>query len=392
VYGNAGNDVGYYHDDVKQFRDAAKAEQTYSEPTFQVMRAGSADLVLNMTPLYAPNGSQITGGLVKAGGSTLVLAGNVLGQWGGNGLDISHAYVPHFDLPGGSFVGSGSSFRLITAGSLNGVVSLNDYNVSDANKVVLVPATTSISPIDTGATLIFTDLPAGGIAGSLTGSNTVASGDLQGTGGSADGGGLQIFAGNPPSPSSYTGTLTVAGTTGVTSTGTNGVTSNSGGAIGGVVITGSTTGTLNFGVPTNLVTPLTLDPGSIITAPDGSAQTLAAGQSLTVVGPATITTPGGQSILLHNGATFQILGRPDASGGDTTTGDTSTGDTTGGGATTGGDTGGDTTTGDTTTGDTKTGDTTTGDTNNSGTTTGDISTTSGDPDPTTTPTSPTDPA
>jgi len=82
VFGNAGDDHVYYHDDVKQFRDAAKAEQTYSEPTFQVTRGASGDLVLNMCPLYAPDGSPITGGLVKAGGSTLVLAGNVLQQWG----------------------------------------------------------------------------------------------------------------------------------------------------------------------------------------------------------------------------------------------------------------------------------------------------------------------
>jgi hypothetical protein len=53
MYGNAGNDVGYYHDDVKQFRDAGKAEQTYEEPKFviQLQPGTVSTLDLNICPL-----------------------------------------------------------------------------------------------------------------------------------------------------------------------------------------------------------------------------------------------------------------------------------------------------------------------------------------------------
>jgi len=40
------------------------------------------------------------------------MAGDILKQWTGGGLENSNAFVPHFDLPGGSFISSGSTFRL----------------------------------------------------------------------------------------------------------------------------------------------------------------------------------------------------------------------------------------------------------------------------------------
>jgi len=70
--------------------------------------------------------------------------------------------------------------------------------------------------------------------------------------------------------------------------------------------------------------PVSLEAGSIITAADGFTQTLTADESLIVVGPSSITTPGGAAIKVDDGATVKVSGRPNASGGDTTTGDTTT--------------------------------------------------------------------
>jgi len=279
VYGNAGTDVCYYHDDVKQFRDAGKHEQTYEEPKFviQLQAVQGSTLDLNICPLYAPDGTALTGGLVKAGGSTLVVAGNAVGQWAGEGLAVTHAFVPHFDLPGGSFVSSG---LILSTGSLTG---------STNTSVVGSGSFTSV-----GGTL------------TLTGSNT------------------------------YTGTTTI-------NTGT-------------LTINGNASGH-----------PILLEVGSVITAADGTTQTLASGESLTVAGPSRITTPAGQVINVNNGTSVLITARPADTSGDTTTGDTTTGNTT---------------TGDTTTSDTTTGNTTTGDT----------PTPLVDPDPATTATSPTEPA
>src|SRR5207248_1912182 len=82
---------------------------------------------------YTKDGGQIAGGLVKAGGSTLVMSGTVLRQWAGAGLASSNAYVPHFDLPGGTFVSSGASATdgsSITSGVTEiiytGVIGLNN--------------------------------------------------------------------------------------------------------------------------------------------------------------------------------------------------------------------------------------------------------------------------
>jgi autotransporter-associated beta strand protein len=205
VFGNGGTDLCYYHDDVKQFRDAAKAEQTYSEPTFQVMRGAAGDLVLNMCPLYAPDGTPITGGLVKAGGSTLVFAGNVLGQWGGDGLDVSHAYVPHFDLPGGSFVGSGSGSIGFISGSIGNVAVLNGFgggslvgNVSGSGSLTKSGSgtlTLNGSNTDTGSTTID-----GGTLSLTNSPINVSTGSTLTTG---DSGGLTTAA----------GTLTLSGVT-----------------------------------------------------------------------------------------------------------------------------------------------------------------------------------
>jgi hypothetical protein len=217
---------------VKQFRDAGKTERTYAEPTFQLLRPASANLVLNMTPLYAPNGSPITGGLVKAGGSTLVVAGNVLGQWAGDGLDVSHDYVPHFDLPGGSFVGGLSGSTTRSSGSF----------VSVTNSAVLTGSGT-LTRLG-GGTFILNNADSGAI--------TINTGTVEITGNDADG---------------------------------------------------------NH--------PISLEAGSIVTAADGSTQVLTAGESLVVVGPSTITTPGGAAIKIDDGATARFTGRP-------TTGDTTT--------------------------------------------------------------------
>jgi autotransporter-associated beta strand protein len=298
VYGNAGTDVCYYHDDVKQFRDAGKTERTYEEPKFviQLQPGAVRSLDLNICPLYAPDGTALTGGLVKAGGSTLVVAGNAVGQWGGEGLTVTHAFVPHFDLPGGSFVSSG---LILSTGSLTG--------------------STNISVVGSGS---FTSV--GGTL-TLTGSNT------------------------------YTGTTTI-------NTGT-------------LTINGNASGH-----------PILLEVGSVITAADGTTQTLAPGGSLTVTGPSKITTPAGQVINVNDGASVLITGRPADTTGDPTSGNTTTGDTTTSGTTTGNTTTGDTTTSDPTTGNTTTDNTTTD------TTTGDTPTPPVDPDPTTTTTSPTEPA
>jgi autotransporter-associated beta strand protein len=307
VFGNAGDDHCYYHDDVKQFRDAAKAEQTYAEPTFQVMRGAAGDLVLNICPLYAPDGSPMTGGLVKAGGSTLVLAGNVLGQWGGDGLDVSHAFVPHFDLPGGSFVGSGSGSINFTSGSIVGSGSINLLNLTGSS--ALTKSGSGTLTLNTNNT--------------YTGVTTINGGSAQLTGSSTSGSASNVIVG-ATSGLTISGGLIAGGTT--LNGGAIQVTGGSAGNIGTVPVGGLSGGIINISSPTipTAVTPFLLDAGSVITAPDGSAHTLAAGESLTVVGPSTITSPSGRSITLSNGFTLHITGRPDASGGDTTTGDKTT--------------------------------------------------------------------
>jgi hypothetical protein len=130
VLGNAGVDLVYFHDDVQQFRDLANAEKSYAEPQFQISKPADSKLVMNKCPLYAKDGTQFSGGLVKAGGSTLVMSGNVLEQWAGEGLASSNATVPHFDLPGGSYSGAGSGTVRFDSGSsgsitINGVVGIN---------------------------------------------------------------------------------------------------------------------------------------------------------------------------------------------------------------------------------------------------------------------------
>jgi hypothetical protein len=249
---------------------------TYEEPKFviQLQAVQGSTLDLNICPLYAPDGTALTGGLVKAGGSTLVVAGNAVGQWAGEGLAVTHAFVPHFDLPGGSFVSSGV---IGVSGSVSSIDRLGSGTFRLANE-----------------------------AWHLVGSNL-----------------------NTGSTTASTGPLTI------------------------------TENVLGY--------PMQVSAGSIITAADGTTQTLAAGESLVVVGPSKITTPAGQVITVIDGVYVNLLGHPAATTGDTSTGDTSTGNTT--------------------TGDTATSDTTTTDT-----TTGDSPTTTVAPDPTPTTTPPTEPA
>jgi hypothetical protein len=201
-----------------------------------------------------------------------VVAGNAVGQWAGEGLAVTHAFVPHFDLPGGGLVASGVNFS-------SGSVSLIDR---------------------------------------------VSSGTLTLTNGA-----VQLIGSN-----SFTGT-TMANT-------------------GPLTITENVLGL-----------PMQVSAGSIITAADGTTQTLAAGESLTVVGPSKITTPGGQVIDVVDGVYVKILGHPADTTGDTIPVDTATGNTT-------------------------TGDPATSDMTTTNTTTGDTPIPTLDPDPTTTP--PTEPA
>jgi hypothetical protein len=109
---------------VRQFKDRGTDEQSYAEPSFYVSSMATDALVLNHCPLYTKDGGQIQGGLVKAGGSTLVMSGTVLRQWAGAGLASSDAYVAHFDLPGGTFVSSGAMFTVGTS-VISGVVITN---------------------------------------------------------------------------------------------------------------------------------------------------------------------------------------------------------------------------------------------------------------------------
>jgi hypothetical protein len=141
VFGNAGKDLYYYGDKVRQFKDRATDEQSYAEPHFYVSSMATDALVLNHCPLYTKDGGQIQGGLVKAGGSTLVMSGNVLKGWKGAGLAASDAYVPHFDLPGGSFAGAG---ELDLSGS-NTLIGGVNYAGGDGNDLIIGGATITFS-------------------------------------------------------------------------------------------------------------------------------------------------------------------------------------------------------------------------------------------------------
>lgn len=137
LFGNAGRDLCYFGDDVREFLDQAKREQAFPEPVYGVSASRSTGLVLNACPLNTTDGRQVSGGLVKAGGSTLIMAGDVLKQWNGRGLDNSDAFVPHFDLPGGTFISSGSGLRLggFSSGDLNytGGVTFSDLQLLTQN-------------------------------------------------------------------------------------------------------------------------------------------------------------------------------------------------------------------------------------------------------------------
>jgi hypothetical protein len=138
VFGNAGKDLYYYGDKVRQFKDRGSDEQSYAEPSFYVSSMATGSLVLNRCPLYLKDGGQINGGLVVAGGSTLVMSGNVLKGWKGEGLAASDAYVPHFDLPGGTFVSSGASgtFDIGGVGIIDGVTNTGTTTITGG--VILV--------------------------------------------------------------------------------------------------------------------------------------------------------------------------------------------------------------------------------------------------------------
>jgi hypothetical protein len=104
--GNAGTDLFYYDgSEAKKLRDAEKAEKAYAEPTFNIPKRPHAAAVLNNCPLDLVDGRHVDGGLIRAGGSTLVASGAVLKQWRGHGLETSSVKVPHFDLDGGGLIG-----------------------------------------------------------------------------------------------------------------------------------------------------------------------------------------------------------------------------------------------------------------------------------------------
>jgi hypothetical protein len=145
VFGNAGRDLCYLGDDVKEFRDQGKHEQAFAEPIYSVSASRSTGLMLNNTPLNTTDGQSVPGGLVKVGGSTLVVAGDVLKQWRGRGLDSSDAFVPHFELPGGSFISSGAgTTRILTSGDWNydGGVDFLDLAKLAQNYNTSLPVTT----------------------------------------------------------------------------------------------------------------------------------------------------------------------------------------------------------------------------------------------------------
>ncbi len=170
----------------------------------------------------------------------LVVAGSVLGQWAGEGLEVSNAFVPHFDIPGAGIIATGSG----TLGVSSGVI------------------------ISSGSTL-----EVSGVS-SLFGTNT----------------------------NTFTGSTLINGGTLTFTRGANS-------SLNGITINASNDN------------PILLDAGSIIAAPDGSTQTLAAGESLTVTGPSKVTTPTGTTITVNDNVTIHLAGKP----GDTaTTGDTST--------------------------------------------------------------------
>jgi hypothetical protein len=172
VYGNAGSDRIYFHDDVKQFRDQAKRENKFAEPVFSIPANSQHQLVMNHVPLDLAGGGHVPGGLIVAGGSTLIAAGTVLQQWNGVGLGSTNFSVPHFDLPGNTIVGGsmvvnsgsvgtligGSAFR-VTGGSILTFTNPGTYTGGLTISSGLLGANTGATipingtPIQNGATL-----------------------------------------------------------------------------------------------------------------------------------------------------------------------------------------------------------------------------------------------
>lgn len=120
--GNAGTDLFYYEGTKPgKLRDAAADETAYAEPTFNIKKRPHTAAVLNNCPLDLVGGRHVDGGLIRAGGSALVVAGAVLKQWRGAGLETSSVKIPHFDLPGGTFV-SGATLG-VTGSVVSGVAN-----------------------------------------------------------------------------------------------------------------------------------------------------------------------------------------------------------------------------------------------------------------------------
>jgi Ca2+-binding RTX toxin-like protein len=149
AYGNAGEDLVYYFNDVKQFRDKRKAEQAFTEPVIWVPAGFSVDsMTLNLCPIDLVDGSHVTGGVLKTGGSNLVMIGNVVGQWAGSGLNTSYTVIPHFNLPGGGAISSASGITKIGSQYTGGAIGINTItggaififgnNVNAANNLELV--------------------------------------------------------------------------------------------------------------------------------------------------------------------------------------------------------------------------------------------------------------
>jgi hypothetical protein len=127
--GNAGADLLYY-DGAKpnKLRDAEKSEAVYAEPTFNIKKRLHAAAVLNNCPLDLVDGRHVDGGLIRAGGSTLVVSGAVLKQWRGPGLETSSAKIPHFDLAGGAYLSGAGSLTI--NGSAITLVGMNGNNIT----------------------------------------------------------------------------------------------------------------------------------------------------------------------------------------------------------------------------------------------------------------------